>query len=121
MTVQTQGFLIDHAGVNGVNNALTNNNNNNNITNNNDGMTQQQQQNKSHQPGKRQPRIIQYPIIQVHAKPDTDSPSSSNRVKFVNSEISYPRDDKWRICGNRTIPDTSTCVTNRIVEIEEDQ
>ncbi|KAI7852348.1 hypothetical protein BDC45DRAFT_537566 [Circinella umbellata] len=116
LTVQTQGFLIDNGGVNGVNNDSTNNNpnanNNNNINNNNNnnnGTTQQQSR-------KRQPRIIQYPIIQVHAKPDTSSTSSSNRVKFVNSEISYPRDDKWRVCENRTIPDTST----RIVEIEED-
>ncbi|KAG2217183.1 hypothetical protein INT45_013195 [Circinella minor] len=119
LTVQTQGFLIDNGGVNGVNNALTNNNPNANNdininininnNNNNNGTTQQQLR-------KRQPRIIQYPIIQVHAKPDTSSTSSSNRVKFINSEISYPRDDKWRICGNRTIPDTST----RIVEIEED-
>ncbi|KAI9252824.1 hypothetical protein BDA99DRAFT_607664 [Phascolomyces articulosus] len=126
LTVQTQGFLIENGGSgNGmIGNTLTNNSNssNNNNNNNNNGITTQQQQQK-----RRQPRIIQYPIIQVQAKPYTDSPSSSNRVKFVNSEITYPRDEKWRICANtptatptQSIPDTSPYITNRTVEIEEE-
>ncbi|KAI8142859.1 hypothetical protein BJV82DRAFT_669502 [Fennellomyces sp. T-0311] len=64
------------------------------------------------------PRIIHYPIIQVQAKPKNDA--SSNRVKFVNSEISYPRDNNGqRICGSKPT-DAPVFVTNRIVEVEDE-
>ncbi|KAI9494547.1 hypothetical protein BDB00DRAFT_308142 [Zychaea mexicana] len=107
LTVQSRGFLIENDGDRSINtNVIMGSSNRNN-----NHQQQQQQQ--------RQARIIQYPIIQVQAKPDNDPMSSSNRVKFVNSEISYPRDDTWRINAAKTA-EAAPYVTGRIVEMEDE-